>query len=401
MIRLPIVVLIAGFLILAIGNGSRFSQGLFLAPMTGDLGWSFQVFSLAIAIQHFLTGLFQPFAGIVADRFGTARVIAGGMLVYALGLVWMANVEAPVELYFGSAVLIALGLSGAGISIVLAAVARVFPAERRSFVLGITTAGASAGQFAFSPLSQALIGWQSWSGALVIIAGIAAVASLLAVALRTPASDTGESVAALEQTVVQAVGEASRHSGFIYLSLGFFVCGFHVTLIMTHLPAFAVVCGLSPMVGASALSLIGLFNIIGTNVAGWLGDRYRKKYLLSGLYFSRAVVFSLYLAFPVTETSTLLFAGTMGLLWLSTVPLTSSLVGQIFGVRYLGTLFGIVFFSHQVGAFFGAWLGGFVYDTTGSYDLMWYAAIGLGLFAAVVHWPIADAPVERRAPAPA
>lgn len=401
MIRLPIVVLIAGFLILAIGNGSRFSQGLFLAPMTGDLGWSFQVFSLAIAIQHFLTGLFQPFAGMVADRFGTARVIAGGMLIYALGLVWMANVEAPVELYFGSAVLIALGLSGAGISIVLAAVARVFPAERRSFVLGITTAGASAGQFAFSPLSQALIGWQSWSGALVIIAGIAAVASLLAVALRTPASDTGESVAALEQTVVQAVGEASRHSGFIYLSLGFFVCGFHVTLIMTHLPAFAVVCGLSPMVGASALSLIGLFNIIGTNVAGWLGDRYRKKYLLSGLYFSRAVVFSLYLAFPVTETSTLLFAGTMGLLWLSTVPLTSSLVGQIFGVRYLGTLFGIVFFSHQVGAFFGAWLGGFVYDTTGSYDLMWYAAIGLGLFAAVVHWPITDAPVERRAAAPA
>lgn len=401
MIRLPIVVLIAGFLILAIGNGSRFSQGLFLAPMTGDLGWSFQVFSLAIAIQHFLTGLFQPFAGIVADRFGTARVIAGGMLIYALGLVWMANVDVPIELYLGSAVLIALGLSGAGISIVLAAVARVFPAERRSFVLGITTAGASAGQFAFSPLSQALIGWQSWSGALLIIAGIAAVASLLAVALRTPASNAGESVAALEQTVVQAVGEAARHSGFIYLSLGFFVCGFHVTLIMTHLPAFAVVCGLSPMVGASALSLIGLFNIIGTNVAGWLGDRYRKKYLLSGLYFSRAVVFSLYLAFPVTETSTLLFAGTMGLLWLSTVPLTSSLVGQIFGVRYLGTLFGIVFFSHQIGAFFGASLGGFVYDTTGSYDLMWYAAIGLGLFAAVVHWPIADAPVERRATAAA
>lgn len=400
MIRLPIVVLIAGFLILAIGNGSRFSQGLFLAPMTGDLGWSFQVFSLAIAIQHFLTGLFQPFAGMVADRFGTARVIAGGMLVYALGLVWMANVGTPVELYLGSAVLIALGLSGAGIAIVLAAVARAFPAERRSFVLGITTAGASAGQFAFSPLSQALIGWQSWSGALLIIAAIAACAALLAIALRTPAAGSGDSVAVFEQTVAQAVGEAARHSGFVYLALGFFVCGFHVTLVMTHLPAFAVICGLSPMVGATALSLIGLFNIIGTNLAGWLGDRYRKKYLLSGLYFSRAVVFSLYLAFPVTETSTLLFAGTMGLLWLSTVPLTSSLIGQIFGIRYLGTLFGLVFFSHQVGAFFGAWLGGFVYDATGSYDPMWYAAIGLGLFAALVHWPIADAPI-RRVPATA
>ncbi|MFN4090070.1 MAG: MFS transporter [Alphaproteobacteria bacterium] len=397
-----LLVLAAGFLVLAVSMGTRFSFGMFLEPMSRDLGWSFSIFALAMGMQHFLWGLMQPFAGMLADRWGAGKVVAGGMLIYAAGVLWMANVDSPAELYLGSAVLIALGGSGAGLGVVLGAAARVAPADRRTLVMGIMTAGASFGQLVFSPLAQALIERFGWSGALTVMAATAGVSALLAVALAIGGRGAGQAQEPeFDQSLRQALTEATGHSGFLYLTAGFFVCGFHVALIMTHLPAYAVVCGLPAMAGATALSIIGLFNLIGTNVAGALGDRYRKKYLLSGIYASRSVVIALYLILPVTELSTQVFAAAIGLLWLSTVPLTSGLVSQIFGLRYFATLFGIVFFSHQVGAFLGAWLGGYLFDLTGSYDGVWLIAIALGLFAAVVHFPIADRPLVRPARAAA
>lgn len=395
-----LLVLAAGFLVLAVSMGTRFSFGVFLEPMSRDLGWSFSIFALAMGMQHFLWGLLQPLAGIVADRWGAGKVVAVGMLIYAAGVFWMANVSSPHELYLGSAVLIALGGSGAGLGVILGAAARVTPAERRTLVMGIMTAGASFGQLVFSPLAQGLIERFGWSGALTVMAATAGVSALLAVALAMGGKGAAkQDDLAVDQTLRAALAEASSHSGFLYLTAGFFVCGFHVALIMTHLPAYAVSCGLPAMTGATALSLIGLFNLIGTNVAGALGDRYRKKYLLSGIYAARSIVIALYLLLPVTALSTQIFAAAMGLLWLSTVPLTSGIVGQIFGLRYFATLFGIVFFSHQVGAFLGAWLGGWLFDLTGSYDGVWMIAIALGFFAAVVHWPIADRPIVRTAPA--
>lgn len=395
-----LLVLAAGFLVLAVSMGTRFSFGVFLEPMSRDLGWSFSIFALAMGMQHFLWGLLQPLAGIVADRWGAGKVVALGMLIYAAGVFWMANVSSPHELYLGSAVLIALGGSGAGLGVILGAAARVTPAERRTLVMGIMTAGASFGQLVFSPLAQGLIERFGWSGALTVMAATAGVSALLAVALAMGGKGAAkQDDLAVDQTLRAALAEASSHSGFLYLTAGFFVCGFHVALIMTHLPAYAVSCGLPAMTGATALSLIGLFNLIGTNVAGALGDRYRKKYLLSGIYAARSIVIALYLLLPVTALSTQIFAAAMGLLWLSTVPLTSGIVGQIFGLRYFATLFGIVFFSHQVGAFLGAWLGGWLFDLTGSYDGVWMIAIALGFFAAVVHWPIADRPIVRTAPA--
>src|SRR5690606_26354149 len=395
-----LLVLAAGFLVLAVSMGTRFSFGVFLEPMSRDLGWSFSIFALAMGMQHFLWGLLQPLAGIVADRWGAGKVVALGMLIYAAGVFWMANVSSPHELYLGSAVLIALGGSGAGLGVILGAAARVTPAERRTLVMGIMTAGASFGQLVCSPLAQGLIERFGWSGALTVMAATAGVSALLAVALAMGGKGAAkQDDLAVDQTLRAALAEASSHSGFLYLTAGFFVCGFHVALIMTHLPAYAVSCGLPAMTGATALSLIGLFNLIGTNVAGALGDRYRKKYLLSGIYAARSIVIALYLLLPVTALSTQIFAAAMGLLWLSTVPLTSGIVGQIFGLRYFATLFGIVFFSHQVGAFLGAWLGGWLFDLTGSYDGVWMIAIALGFFAAVVHWPIADRPIVRTAPA--
>ena len=264
------------------------------------------------------------------------------------------------------------------------------------------TAGASFGQLIFSPLAQGLIERFGWSGALTIMSATAAVSALLAVSLALGGNSAAkqEDLSA-DQTLRQALAEATGHSGFLYLTAGFFVCGFHVALIMTHLPAYAVICGLPAMTGATALSLIGLFNLVGTNVAGALGDRFRKKYLLSGIYAARSVVIAVYLVLPVTAVSTQVFAAAMGLLWLSTVPLTSGIVGQIFGLRYFATLFGFVFFGHQVGAFLGAWLGGYLYDLTGSYNGVWLIAIALGLFAAVIHFPIADRPLVREARAAA
>lgn len=384
--RLPVVILFCGATILALNMGLRQTFGLFLEPITADLDISRGTFSLAIAVQNLLWGFLTPVFSVLADRYGTARFIALGGVVYVAGLLVMALGDSVFALYTGAGVLVGMAVSACGFPLVLAAVARAVPVERRSMALGIASAGGSVGQFLLLPFTQLTMGLFGWAGALLVLALLAALIVPLSAALAGKPAESGIG----EQSLGAAVTEARRHSGYQLLTVGFFVCGFHVAFIATHLPAYINTFGLDPIVGASALGIIGFFNIIGGLLAGYLGGRYRKKYLLSGIYLARAVAITLFVFGPHTQLAVYSFAAVFGLLWLSTVPLTSGLVGDIFGARYLATLFGIVMFSHQIGSFFGAWLGGVSYDLTGSYTSVWVMAIALGLLAAVLHWPIRD-----------
>lgn len=377
--------------VLTISNGLRSSFGLFLTPMSLDLGVSRETFALAIAIQGLVWGISQPVFGGLADRYGAIRIVLLGTVIYVAGLLWMAWAEGPIGLHLGQGLLVGLGISATGFAVVLGPVGRAVPAERRSMALGIAAAGGSFGQFALAPVGGALIGGVGWSIALVAYCGIAAMMLPCLIGMRGSHRPPEGSV----QSLPEALAEARAHSGFWLLCGGFFVCGFHVYFIATHLPPFLTDVGLAPMLGATAIAVIGLGNIVGTFAAGWLGDRHRKKYVLSLFYLGRALVMGLFVVVPVSEASVLVFSVFMGLLWLGTVPLTSGLVAQIFGPRYLGALFGIVFLSHQVGSFLGAWLGGYVYEETGSYDAVWLTAVALGVVAAVIHWPIADKPLVR------
>ena len=383
----PYVLVACGGLILLIGMGMRNTFGLFLQPMSLDLDLPRQAFSLAIAIQMLVWGVSQPIFGGLADRYGAARIALLGGLFYVGGLLLMANATGPWALHGGAGVLVGLGISAAGFAVVLGPVGRAFPPEKRSMALGIASAGGSSGQLVMAPIAGGLIGDIGWVGALLVLAAIAALIIPLAFGVR------GKSVA--DAVSANSLSEASRHTGYWLLCGGFFVCGFHVTFIATHLPPFLSDNNLSPMIAATAIALIGLFNIFGTLASGWLGGKFRQKHVLSFYYLARAIVIGGFLVFPVTETSVLVFAALIGFLWLGTVPLTSGLVASIFGPRYLGALFGIVFFSHQIGGFLGAWLGGYLFDLTGSYDLVWMIAIALGVMAAILHWPIADSPITR------
>jgi predicted MFS family arabinose efflux permease len=388
----PAVIAIAcGAFIVLLSFGIRSGFGLFLQPMSLDLGWGREVFALAIAIQNLLWGVAQPFVGVIADKWGTARTIIGGGVLYVLGVYLMSTTSSPAELYFSAGVLVGLGLSGTGFGVVLAAVGRSVPAERRSVALGITTAVASLGQFLLPPIGQAFLSAYGWRTALALLAfgSIATVFAAGGLRGRVEASGHGQ------QTIREALAEASRHSGYLYLTAGFFVCGWHVAFIAVHLPAYLADGGVSTEVAAWCLALVGLFNVIGSYVAGVLGGRLSKKYCLSFLYAARAVLILAFIALPLSAASALVFSAIMGLLWLSTVPLTSGLVAQIFGPRYMATLFGIVFLSHQVGSFLGVWLGGYLYDVYGSYDLIWWLSIALGLIAALLHWPIDEREVPR------
>ncbi|MBM3491122.1 MAG: MFS transporter [Alphaproteobacteria bacterium] len=370
------------------------ARGVFQSAMVGDLGVGRQVFGLASAISHLVFGVGMPFVGALVDRKGSVRVALVGAAVYVLGLIGTAHASTPAELYLASGLLIGLALSATTFSTAVGAVGRVVPAERRSQAFGLLTAGGSFGMFAMVPLAQALQASFGWRGAFLMLALVVAGVFLLALGLKTPAPEAKGGAA---QSLGQALREAGGHGGYWLLISGYFVCGFHVAFIGTHLPAYLSDRGMSPTASAVAFSLIGLFNIIGAFWFGRLGDRWRKKYLLSAIYLARAAVIGLFLALPFSDGSAYALAIGMGFLWLGTVPLTSGLVAQIFGVRFLATLSGIVFFSHQVGSFLGAWLGGYAYDLTGSYEAVWLAAVALGLFAAVVHLPIADAPVARQA----
>src|SRR6266850_583005 len=359
--RTPAVVLFCGGLILMLALGTRQSFGLFLRPMTIDLGCGREVFSFAIALQNLVWGLGMPVAGAIADRYGAGRVLTLGGLDYGLGLLAMAHSTTPLELDATAGLLIGLGLACTGFGVVLSVVARAFPPGQRSFAVGITGACGSIGQF------------------VMLLAGRNAAAQ--------------ES----QQTIGEALAEATAHRGFWLLTASFFVCGFQTIFVMTHLPAYAVDRGLTPTQGMTALATIGFFNIIGSTAAGALGGRYSKKWILFWLYVVRALAIAVYLATPLSAAGTYLFAAVLGVTWLATVPLTNSLVGQIFGMKYLSTLFSLAFLGHQVGAFIGAWAGGAIYDTTGSYQIVWLASIALSVVAAALCVPIDERALVRPA----
>jgi MFS family permease len=395
---LPLII-VAGCLISLLSFGPRSIMGLFLAPVTEAHGWSRELFALAIAIQNIMWGIGQPFAGALADRYGPARVLAGGGLIYAAGLALMSWAPTGAWLHVSAGLMIGLGMAAASFSIVLAAFGKRVPAEKRSVVFGIGTAAGSMGQFLFAPLGQTLIQTVGWSQALVVLAAMMLSIPLLALVFAGPSGDAEPVVR--EQSFGQAMAEAFAHKSYLLLTAGFFVCGFHVAFVATHLPPYIVDKGLDPRIGAWSLALIGLFNVVGSLAAGFIGQSYSKPIFLSLIYLARAVLIAAFVLLPTTPATVLIFAASMGLLWLSTVPPTSGLVAVMFGPKYMATLMGIVFFSHQVGAFLGVWLGGRLYDQTGSYDVVWWLGVALGIFAAIVHWPIQERAAYSAAPAAA
>ena len=384
-------ILLGAALILALSLGVRHGFGLFLAPMSTEFGWGRGVFAFAIALQNLIWGLAQPFAGALADRLGAARVVVIGGVLYASGLVLMGLSDSPVSLSLSAGLLIGIGLSGTSFSVILGVVGRAVPPEKRSMAMGIASAAGSFGQFAMLPGTLGLINWLGWSVALLVLGlMVAFIVPLVTMLKDRPLPAHGN-----DQTLGEALREACAHPGFWLLALGFFVCGFQVVFIGVHLPAYLVDQHLPATIGTTVLALVGLFNIVGTYTAGWLGGRMSKPRLLAGLYLLRAVVIVLFLWAPVTEFSAYLFGIAMGLLWLSTVPLTNGTVATLFGVRNLSMLGGIVFLFHQLGAFLGGWLGGLVYDKTGNYDLVWQISILLSLLAAALNWPVRERPVAR------
>ncbi len=383
-----IVLIVAGCAVAAVTNGIRTSMGLYTLPMTGDLGISREGWGLAMAIQNLVWGIVQPIAGGVADRYGTGRTIVAGLLIYALGVLWMAFSPDAGILTLSAGVVTGVGIAISSFSIVMAAFGRHVPQEKRPLIFGIATAASSFGQFLFAPIGQGFISAFGWQQALIWMALILALTIPLAYALRGKAQHTtGEA----DLKFMQALSKAWGYGSYRLLVIGFFVCGFHIAFINVHMPAYLVQCGLPPEVGSWSIAVIGLFNIVGSLLSGYLGGRLPKQLLLASIYFARAIAIALFMLLPVTEFSAYVFAGAMGLLWLSTVPLTAGLVSLFFGPRYMGMLYGIAFLSHQIGSFLGVWLGGYVYDATGSYNLVWYLGIVLGLASAAVHLPIREA----------
>ena len=360
-------------------------------------GWSREVFSLALAIQVIVWGAAQPFVGAVADRFGSFRVLSAGAVLYCAGLALMAYSTTPGMLDFSAGVLTGLGIAGSSFTIVIAAFSRLMPPHMRSLAFGAGTAAGSFGQFLFSPLAVAFVSGFGWQHALVAFGLITLLVIPLATAVATPPMETHHAVR--HQSLREALAEAFGHRSFILLVLGFFTCGFQLFFITVHLPAYLVDRGLSIDSGAWTLGAIGLFNIIGSVSAGWLGDRMPKRYLLSLIYTLRSIAVIVFISLPVTTASALIFGGTMGLLWLSTVPPTSGLIALMFGTRWMATLFGFAFFSHQVGGFLGVWLGGVLYTTTGSYNVVWWLSVVLGVISAIINLPIIEQPVGRAAEA--
>ncbi|HEY8369648.1 MAG TPA: MFS transporter [Thermodesulfobacteriota bacterium] len=388
-----VLAIVCGCLASLITFGLRSSFGLFTAPLSADHGWTRDVFALAMAIQNLLWGVGQPIAGALADRFGVARVLAGGGALYALGVALTPYSTTPLALHATAGVLVGLGMGGASTMIVLAAFGRLAPPEYRSWALGIGTAAGSLGQFLVVPLAQAFISAYGWHTALLLLAGLVGLVPLLAPGLRKDAP-AAAAPAAARTSLHEALRGAFGHASYLLLVAGFFVCGFQLAFVTVHLPPYLTDAGASPSLAAWAIGTVGLFNVAGSYASGVLGGRYSKRLLLSAIYFGRAVTTALFLLVPITPASVLLFAATMGLLWLSTVPLTSGLVAVMFGTRYMATLFGLVFFSHQVGSFVGVWLGGTLFERTGSYEVVWWLSVALSLAAALVHLPIAERPAR-------
>ena len=391
--RSPVFVLIAAAMIVFMSFGIRQSFGLFMRPVSVDMGWGREVLSLALATQNLMIGLSAPFAGALAIRWGAPRTVALGGVIFGLGIFLMSQATSP-EWMFGSAGLMAgAGLGACGLPLILAIVGQVAPEAKRSLWLGMATACATGGQLLIVPISLSLLSGYDWVLALIVLSLFAGLIVPMAFSMSGAVTkDTGQDT---EISLGEALKEAGGHRGFIFLTAGFYVCGFQVAFIAVHLPAYLADQGASATLGATALMLIAFFNMIGSWASGWMGGRLSKKYLLSGIYVLRAMIIAVFIMLPVGPISVSIFAAAIGLLWLSTVPLTSGLVAQIFGTRYMGMLYGIVYLSHQMGSFSGVWLGGRLYDDTGSYDVVWWGAIALGLMSALLHLPINEKPLNR------
>jgi len=395
--RTPAVILVCGCLIGVLGFGPRSGLAFFLTPMSSTFGWGRDVFALALAIQMLLWGAAQPFAGAMADRYGAVPVLSVGAILYSLGLAAMAYADTPPMLHLTAGLIVGFGLAGASFTIVIGAFGKLMPPEWRSIAFGAGTAAGSFGQFLFSPLAVDLIDRFGWQATLLIFAAAVLLILPLSFALAAPrqAGAVLAQTGAPRQSVVQALTEAFGHTSYVLLVLGFFTCGFQIFFIAVHLPAYLVDRGLPAEIGGWAIATIGLFNIVGAISAGWISNVMPKRYLLSLIYFGRAVAILVYILLPPSAVTTLVFSAVLGLLWLSTVPPTSGLVALMFGTRWLAMLFGFAFFSHQVGGFLGVWLGGLLFERTGSYDAVWWLSILLGLLSAAINLPIVEKPVVR------
>lgn len=397
--RSPIFVLFAAAMIVFTSFGVRQSFGLFMRPITMDLGWGRETLSLALATQNLMIGMAAPFAGALADRWGAPRTIALGGVMFGLGILVMSQSTAPEWMFVGTGLMAGIGLGACGLPLILAVVGQVAPGDKRSLWLGIATACATGGQLAIVPVSHSLLTGYDWVVALLALSLIAGL--IVPMAFSLSGAITAETGKDTEIKLSQALREAARHRGFLFLTAGFYVCGFQVAFIAVHLPAYLADQGASPALGATALMLIALCNMVGSWTSGWLAGKVSKKYLLSTIYVVRSMIIAAFIVLPVGPVTVILFASAIGFVWLSTVPPTSGLVAQIFGVRYMGVLYGIVYLSHQLGSFTGVWLGGRAFDATGNYDAIWWGAIALGLVSALLHLPIDDLPVRRVATTPA
>ena len=387
-------VLIAGAMIVTLSMGIRHGFGLWLQPITQANGWTRENFSFALAIQNLAWGFFGIFAGMVADKFGAFRVIIGGAVLYALGLAGMALSTSTLMFTLTTGILIGAAQAGTTYAVIYGVIGRNIDPAKRSWAMGVAAAAGSFGQFLMVPIEGFLIGNFGWQQALLILTMATMLIMPLAFFLREPGF-AGGAAPARDQTIAQALRDAFKYPSFQLLMAGYFVCGFQVVFIGVHMPSYLKDKGMSPQVASYALALIGLFNVFGTYIAGSLGQKMPKKWILSFIYVARAVAISLFLIAPLTPWSVYIFASVMGLLWLSTVPPTNATVAQIFGVAHLSMLGGFVFFSHQIGSFMGVWLGGYLYDKTGSYDVVWYIAIALGIFAALVNLPVREEAIAR------
>ncbi|MEY3871666.1 MAG: hypothetical protein RLZZ296_661 [Pseudomonadota bacterium] len=387
-------VLACGAAIVTLSMGIRHGFGLWLQPITQAQGWTRETFAFAIAIQNLSWGIFGIFAGMIADRFGAFRVIIGGAVLYGLGLVGMALSPTGFLFTLTTGVLIGAAQAGTTYAVIYGVIGRNISAEKRSWAMGVAAAAGSFGQFLMVPIEGFLITKFGWQEALLILAAAALLMIPMAIGLRENKTK-GAAPVKREQTILQALTEAFKYPSFQLLMAGYFVCGFQVVFIGVHMPSYLKDQSLPPEVASYALALIGLFNVFGTYGAGVLGQKIPKKNILAGIYFSRALVISVFIATPISPMSVYVFAAVMGVLWLSTVPPTNAAVAQIFGIQHLSMLSGFIFFSHQIGSFMGVWLGGYMYDRTGSYDLVWYITIGLGIFAGLVNLPVREAAIVR------
>ena len=395
--RTPVVIVLCGCVCAIVSFGPRATLGFFLTPMSQANDWGRDVFGLAIAIQNIIWGLAGPFAGMLADRFGVVRVLWVGAVLYAIGLALMAYATTPLLLHLSAGVFIGLGLACSSFSIVLSAFGKLMPERLRSLAFGAGAAAGSFGQFLYAPLAVSLIDVVGWQNALLTFALLMMVIIPASLALSTGGAGHGAAHGVPQQSLRQALAEAIAHRSYVLLVLGFFTCGFQLSFITIHLPPYLVDRGLSTAVGGWTIAVIGLFNIFGSLTSGWLSNFLPKRYILSAIYFSRAMAILVFILFPVTPFSSIMFGASMGLLWLSTVAPTQGLIALMFGTRWLATLAGFAFFSHQVGGFLGVWLGGIVFERTGSYDVVWWLAILFGVLSAVINLPIVEKPVARAA----